>query len=187
MLAFVITIIVAIIATIVGIKQGIDWGIKEGIVNFFISIFIGIFIGGLVFGISLGFCEPMMVEKKVEGEAIGIKGLQYQTEKESVSEGVFLLGFGEYKSGTKTHHTYSFFYMTEFGARLTYIDDEKYEVYIRESDEEEPNVKPLYEVKEFDGKLEKLYGENRNQKEIGRIITVPTNTIKIDYNVSIGE
>lgn len=176
-------LILILIATIVGgiicgVQDGIKGTIKGGIITFFLAWILA----GIVLIFAEGFAHPYEdVQYQYE-----IYGLEYKTEISQFANGVFVLGIGGYHSGTSTNNTYYFFSVTDYGKKLEKLDGSHTSVYIKETDEEKPCLKKIIEKHKFEGFAKFLFGEYGGVDTIkGYIITVPTNTIKIDYEVNI--
>ena len=135
-------------------------------------------------GSICGQTKTELVEKNYN-----IYGLQFDRQSQTYSEGTFILGCGGYSSGSKTTNTYYFFSENEYGRKMESLDNSKLDVYIKESDNEQPNLKTIYHLCKLNDFWKMLLGENIllfvPEVEVGKIITVPTNTIKIDYNVEV--
>lgn len=184
----ILMIISFVICLIGGIKEWWEIDFVEGIKNFIGLVFVTTFISGVIFAIVYGCAtDNAMIESEYVGEPTAIQGLQYKTLSDKVTEGSFILGCGGFSSKNKIENIYYFFKVTEYGAKLESLDANKYNVYLNETDDEEPSIKTIYKKKHFEGTLEKMFGRCDSDEEIGKIITIPTNTIKIEYNVDIGE
>lgn len=176
-------LIIILIATIVG---GILLGAGDGIKGFFVGggmiLFISVIIGGVILLFADIFAHPYEdVQYQYE-----IYGLEYKTETTQTSDGVFVLGIGGYHSGTSTNNTYYFFSVTDYGKKLEKLDGNKSNIYIKETDEEKPCLKKIVEYRKFNGFAKFMFGElSGSGNQTGYILVVPTNTIKIDYEVDI--
>lgn len=123
-----------------------------------------------------------------------ITGLEFKTEfkEESGLTGVFLLGagFATGSSETTKEMYYVFFANTEYGKQLQTIQGEN--IYIKETDDESPKLIQIMTKRQRTANIiDRLWGYKKGEKielnpaEKGQILVVPTNTVKIDYNVEI--
>lgn len=123
-----------------------------------------------------------------------ITGLEFKTELKEKSglTGAFLLGsgFATGSSETSKEIYYVFFANTQYGKQLQTIQGEN--IYIKETDDESPKlVKIMRSGMRTANIIDILWGHKKGEKiettatEQGQILVVPTNTVKIDYNVEI--
>lgn len=120
-----------------------------------------------------------------------ITGLELETKEKENLKGFFVLGTG-FVSGEKKEapSKYVFFANTEYGKKLTTLPING--VYLRETDEENPKlieivvkqVRPARFIDYFWGHKKGDIIEGGKYTK-GKILVVPTNTIKIDYNVEV--
>ncbi len=132
-------------------------------------------------------CCGTINSQYIENE-YNIYGLQFDKQLESYSKGTFILGCGGFSSGTNTTNTYYFFSDSEYGKKLEALNNNRLDVYIKESDDEVPNLKTIWNNNSFNDFWKWFLWIDRSITiEKGKIITVPTDTIKIDYNVDINK
>ena len=133
-------------------------------------------------GSTCGQTKTELVEKNYN-----IYGLQFDRQSQTYSEGTFILGCGGYSSGSKTTNTYYFFSENEYGRKMESLDNSQLDVYIKETDSEEPHLKTIYTIFNYAPFWKTFLGVSPliTKIESGKILVVPTNTIKIDYNVNI--
>lgn len=122
--------------------------------------------------------------------AYEITGLELQSYENEKLSGSFILGSG-YVSGSRSIELqYIFFANTEHGKQLKTVKGTN--LYIRETDEETPkliNIKT--KIRRKANWIDQLWGHNKGEEIVygtldkGQILVVPTNTIKIEYNVEI--
>ena len=122
--------------------------------------------------------------------AYEITGLELQSYENEKLSGSFILGSG-YVSGSRSIELqYIFFANTEHGKQLKTAKGAN--LYIRETDEEAPkliNIKTkIYRRANW---VDQLWGHEKGEeivseiRDSGQVLVVPTNTIKIDYNIEI--
>ena len=122
--------------------------------------------------------------------AYEITGLELQSYQEENLQGRFILGSGYINSYSSIELQYIFFANTEHGKQLKTVKGTN--LYIRETDEETPkliNIKT--KIRRKANWIDQLWGHNKGEEIVygtldkGQILVVPTNTIKIEYNVEI--
>lgn len=134
---------------------------------------------------AFGVQEPIEYQE----ELYTITGLELTNNQESKLNGNFILGIGYVNGSSADKLQYVFFANTKYGKQLKTTDTKK--IYLRETNDEEPKIinikRKTVRKTNF---IDTLWG-NKNKEEImedtvvGQIVVVPTNTIKIDYNVEI--
>lgn len=123
-----------------------------------------------------------------------ITGLEFKTEthKDASLTGAFLLGSGFVSGSSETTKEmyYVFFANTKYGKQLQTIKGTN--IYIKETDEESPKLIKIMEKGQRKANwIDVLWGHEHGETietvahEKGQILVVPTNTVKIDYNVEI--
>ena len=118
-----------------------------------------------------------------------ITGLEMFVDQKESLKGCFVLGTGSLNGGNSKELKYIYFANTEYGKQLKSVGINK--VYIKETDDEAPKyVKIIQRVYRDVTWVDKLFGHKDktielNSKETGEILVVPTNTIKIEYNIEI--
>ena len=145
---FLICIVVDIIYMVKDCSRGMTIG-------YYIKTF-------LTYFVALGFCAAMFwfivwavgsscgqVTSEVIEQDYNIYGLQFDKQTTSYSEGTFILGCGGYNSGSKTTNTYYFFSENQYGRKMEMLDNSKLDIYIKETDEELPNIKTIYTLYEL--------------------------------------
>lgn len=81
---------------------------------------------------------------------------------------------------------YYFFSVTDYGKKLEKLNGNNLDIYIKETDKEKPCLKKIEEYRKFYRFEKFMFGEFGGVGVTkGYNITVPTNTIKIDYEVDI--
>lgn len=123
-----------------------------------------------------------------EYKLYNITGLELQSQENSSLYGSFILGCGTVTGQTSQQLQYVFFSNEEYGKQLQTLPLNG--TYLKETDDETPQVIELRTViKKKVTIIDELWGKNEDY-EVGLektkyILVVPTNTIKIDYNVEI--
>lgn len=123
-----------------------------------------------------------------EYKLYNITGLELQSQENSSLYGSFILGCGTITGQTSQQLQYVFFSNEEYGKQLQTLPLNG--TYLKETDDETPQVIELRTViKKKVTIIDELWGKNEDY-EVGLektkyILVVPTNTIKIDYNVEI--
>ncbi|MBR2507690.1 MAG: hypothetical protein IKB70_12585 [Bacilli bacterium] len=118
-----------------------------------------------------------------------ITGLELHSSNEQYIEGAFILGTGVVQGGSSTDLQYIFFANEQYGKRMVTLKGTN--VFLRETDTETPKLISVKRkrIKEANW-LDKLWDNSQDIIEFGtieegKVLVVPTNTIKIDYNVEI--
>ena len=118
-----------------------------------------------------------------------ITGLELTNNESENLKGMFILGSGTIKGSKTSKQQYVFFANTEYGKQLRTINVDT--IYLKETDNEEPK---LINIKQKRTRklnwIDYLWGNKAEEETIsdilkGQILVIPTNTIKIDYNVEI--
>lgn len=78
---------------------------------------------------------------------------------------------------------YYFFKKNKLGKKLNSIDADK--VYIRETNDQKPCLIYRYGVTEMTGIFKWLFGTFHSESVKDKILVVPEDTVKIEYNVDI--
>lgn len=182
-LAFVFAII-AIIAAF--LYTDYDYGFLDaGEVIKNLLVFAVLF--GFIYGIMwllLG-CASINTGETSEEVLYKIEGLQNNVETEQYINGTFLLGCGGVSGGTNTSMKYYYFKCNEYGKALETLNAAEGNVYLRETDEQEPCLIQVYETYKSNSWYNFFFKEFESKRPKCRILVVPTNTVKIDYNVNI--
>lgn len=132
-----------------------------------------------------GVGEPIEYQEVV----CTITGLELNNQEQINLNGAFILGSGTIKGSKVSKPQYIFFSNTEYGKQLRTTDTDT--VYLKETDDEEPKLINIKQkrIRKLNW-IDYLWG-NKAEEEIindmlkGQILIVPTNTIKIEYNVEI--
>lgn len=118
-----------------------------------------------------------------------ITGLELHSSTEQYIEGAFILGTGAVQGGSTTDLQYVFFANEQYGKRMVTLKGSN--VYLKETDTETPKLVSIKRkrIKKANW-LDKLWDSSQDIIEFGiieegKVLVVPTNTIKIDYNVEI--
>lgn len=131
-------------------------------------------------------CMNKDVTEEYETEQYKIQGLENNITTNQSTNGAFILGFGYVNSQTKEEMKYYYFKVNDIGKKLETIEIiNNYDTYIRETDEIEPCLIYRYQKTENKGFFKWLFGKCENETKIAEILVVPSNTIKIEYNVDI--
>ena len=134
---------------------------------------------------TIGVQEPFEYQE----ELYTITGLELKNESSTQLNGHFILGTGYINGSNKDKLQYVFFANTEYGKQLKTTDTNN--IYLRETDDEEPKIINIKQKRIRKTNFIDLLWGNKNEEEIvrddlvGQIVVVPTNTIKIDYNIEI--
>ena len=169
----ILSIIVLIVAIVISIHEE-DF---EGFIA--LIVFCGIVIGS-IFALSLVRQKTI---NTYEEKQYNIEGLENKTETKQEIHGHFILGIGNISGETEQEMKYYYFKSNKKGKKLKSVNANN--VYIRETDEQKPCLIKEYEEQEFTGFLKFMFGACNNRVEKNKILVVPTNTIKIEYNVDI--
>lgn len=170
----ILTIIAFIVAVIIGIRE---YDMELSCCIFFLYILII----GAIFAIGLGSGQKII--NTYEEKQYNIQGLENNIEIKQKMQGQFILGFGSVSSKTEQEMKYYYFKSSKKGKQLKSVKASN--VYIRETDKQKPCLIKEYEEKEFTGFFKFMFGTCNNKVEKNKILVVPTNTIKIEYNVDI--
>lgn len=149
----------------------------------------------LVFGILLGFvygmiwlvlsCITYSTGEVCEEVLYNIEGLQNNVEINQYINGTFILGCGSVSGGSNATMKYYYFKCNEFGKALETLNAANGDIYIRETDDQEPCLIQVYDVFKSNPWYNFLFGEFERKEPKCKVLVVPINTIKIDYNVDI--
>lgn len=149
----------------------------------------------LIFAFAFAFLYGMVwlvvssitvYDSTFEERLYGIEGLENVIEtKESIS-GKFILGCGGVNGSKNTKMKYYYFKVNDYGKALEELEATSSEVYLKETNTEEPCLIQVWDIYKT-GKIYKfLFGNDiETKKEKCKILVVPEGTIKIDYNVEI--
>ena len=144
--------------------------------------------------IALCMSENYEVTAIYEQKQYEISGLENKTSQEFYLDGhyrgSFIIGYGSIHAETETEMNYYYFKDNEYGKILESVPTN--EAYIREKDDVTPSLIWIVEERLYKGhpNLHKWFFTIRKEDEkqgikTGTILEVPTNTIKIEYNVDI--
>lgn len=118
-----------------------------------------------------------------------ITGLELIDTERTKINGAFILGTGTIVGSNSSNIQYVFFANTDYGKQMRTTDTNT--VYLKETDEEEPKLINIKEKKvRKTNWIDYLWGNKEDEKVVtdelkGQTLVVPTNTIKIEYNVKI--
>ncbi|WP_288910951.1 hypothetical protein [uncultured Thomasclavelia sp.] len=172
---WIILIILILISIILGII--IDSNLGEGVFAFGCSVLVFLFLLSSVFRVDINEYE----EKQYE-----IQGLENNIISKENLSGDFILGFGYINGSTDEEIKYYYFKVNENGKKLETITiDNSQEVYIRETNEIKPCLIYKYQTTVNTGFFRWLFGEDKVDIKAAEILVVPTDTIKIEYNVEV--
>lgn len=159
------------------------WVIYDG-ESFGMSIFAGFCIACIAMAILEFISIPFKKEIEIREEIqYNICGLENKYISENSAKGAFILGTGGFSGSTNTELKYYFFRENENGKKLESISGEN--VYIRETNEQEPCYIKKYSITKDVGFFKWLWGDMEYKHLKAKILVVPTDTIKIDYNIDI--
>lgn len=170
----ILTIIVLIIAIIIGVKEG-----DMSLIGFLLFMYSLIVAAIFVICCAAGGTTINTYEEK----KYNIQGLENNLEIKQEMHGYFVLGFGSVSGKTEQEMKYYYFKSNKKGKKLKSIKAN--DVYIRETDKQKPCLIQECEEKEFTGFFKFMFGNWHEKVETNKILVVPTNTIKIEYNVDI--
>lgn len=177
--------IIVCVITLIAIGAVLAHFMWEDDVAAILSVIFFIMVFAPVVNFAFGLTETETYEEVV----YEITGLELHSSNEQYLEGAFILGTGAVHGGSTTELQYVFFANTQYGKQLTTVKGTN--VYIRETDEETPKLISIKKKKYKKANwLDKLWDSSQETIEFGiieegKILVVPTNTIKIDYNVEI--
>lgn len=153
-------------------------------VGAFCGMFLWLIFIAIMSGVSLTSSE--VVGEPWEIEQYKIQGLESNIETEQETFGAFVLGCGFVGSDSDTDLKYYYFKINDIGKKLESITiDNNSNTYIRETDDTEPCLIYRYEKRKDTGFCKWLFGGIEMEHKVAEILVVPTNTIKIEYNVDI--
>jgi hypothetical protein len=177
--AFIFLLIFTIAGYILG--EIIDY---EGWLGFFLGMFLWLIFIAIMSGVSVFSSE--VIGEPWEVEQYKIQGLESNIETKQETFGAFVLGCGFVNSDSDTDLKYYYFKVDEIGKQLESIEiDKTLNTYIRETDNVEPCLIYRYEKRRDTGFCKWLFGGIEMEHKVAEILVVPTNTIKIEYNVDI--
>lgn len=187
-LVIILLVIIPLMALYVTIRIGDDPEWVFSLVLFNIAILVG------VNAIALCATGNYEVTATYEQKQYKISGLENKTSQEFYLDGKiggsFFIGYGEIHGETKTEMNYFYFKESEYGKIIESVPTN--EAYIREKDDITPSLIWIVEERLYKGhpNLHKWFFTIRKEDEkqgikTGTILEVPTNTIKIEYNVDI--
>lgn len=175
-----ILLIVFIVAGCIGCKRYCD------------SLILGAILGFMIWGlISL----VLIISASISSEPVGdpweveqykIQGLEDSITTTQETFGAFVLGCGFVSSDSDTNLKYYYFKVNDIGKQLESIEIDNYSnTYIRETNDVEPCLIHRYQKRRFTGFYKWFLGDSETEHTVAEILVVPTNTIKIEYNVDI--
>jgi len=147
--------------------------------NFIVVVGIGFII--LVILTVIAFFNREVINE-YEEEQYKIQGLENNMETTSSIRGGFILGFGYVNGKSEQKMNYYYFKVNDLGKKLEKTDTD---VYIRETDKIKPCLIYKYQETSNTGFFKWLFGEDIMRGKTDTILVVPTNTVKIEYNVDI--
>lgn len=174
-LSIIICIVVGIIAYFAEYED-----VESFIFGVFIGALISLFVIAILTVVSLCFTEVVGEEEEIQYNIIS---LENKDAIKSNIHGSFILGYGGISGSSSSTIKYYFFRSDENGKKLESVDGT--DVYIRENNEQEP----CYIIKKYivknTGIFEWLFGEDEHKVDGTKILVVPENTVKIEYNIDI--
>lgn len=133
----------------------------------------------------IGIQEPVEYQQ----EKYTITGLELVSNENSSFSGKFILGTGKVSGSSNTELKYVFFANTQYGKQLMTTNTRN--IYLKETDDETPKIIEIRQkIVRKTNWIDYLWGTKEEEvldsdKLVGEIVIVPTNIIKIDYNVEI--
>lgn len=174
-MCWIILIILILISIILGIVIDSDLG------SFI--FFVGFIVLMLLFLFST---VNTRVINEYEEKQYEIQGLENNIISKENTNGAFILGFGYINSSSDEEIKYYYFKVNENGKKLETITiNNSQEVYIRETNEIKPCLIYKYQTTVNTGFFKWLFGEDKIDTKIAEILVVPTDTIKIEYNIEV--
>lgn len=171
-----------ILLIVLGISFFISVALEDSDVGcwiFFIASIILLFLGVA----SIVSKEVVDEYEQVQYE---IQGLENNIITSQDTTGRFILGFGSINSTTTEKIKYYYFKVDGIGKQLETINVNNFSnTYIRETDDIKPCLIHRYQVTKNTGFFKWLFGESEKEALIAEVLVVPTNTIKIEYNVEV--
>lgn len=147
-----------------------------------IFAFVFAFLYGMVW---LVVSSITVYEASTEERLYGIEGLENVIETKENISGTFILGCGNINGSKIDKMKYYYFKVNEYGKALEELEAASSEIYLRESDET-PCLIQVWDIYKTCKLYKTLFGKDLEvKKEKCKILVVPENTIKIDYNVEI--
>ena len=171
-------ILFLIVAIIIGYIIG-KINYEEGL-----GVAFAILIAIIIILIANSICGTPIEEYEVV--QYSIQGLENNITTKQETFGAFVLGCGFVNSETNEDMKYYYFKVNDLGKKLESITITNYSnTYIRETNDIEPCLIYRYTKCKNEGFLKWFIGENEKSFKEATILVVPTNTIKIEYNVDI--
>lgn len=170
-MGLIILISICLIVSISAIVIDLDYRIETVIITIVIMVAVATMILG---DYAMGYYTSI---QEYEVEQYKIYGVEDNWE----IAGRFTLGTGSIRERMK------YYYFTE-NAIGKYIESitATGNVYIRETDDVEPCLIYRYQVTEFKYDFLKwFFGDKKTTTLVAKILVVPTNTIKVEYNVDL--
>ena len=159
-------------------------GIGHAIGMFFTSFVASVPIACVILFTVISICRCFCTVEEHSYPQYEIQGLEIKDGINGEIHSSFILGCGSTNGKLSNESNYYFFSINDYGKKLESLNA-KGNVYIRETDDEKPHLEIVYKEKYFSGWMEKLFWRTQETEEVGKILVVPTDTIKIEYNVDI--
>jgi len=177
---FLISVFIMIVVLFITCAKCEDGELQMGIITLVFIILVAIPIINL-----------MVVKynvREIQEVQYTITGLEFQENVNDELKGCFILGSGKIEANTVRELKYVYFINTEYGKQLHSSEASK--VYIKETDNEAPKLVTIKRIAwRYANIIDKLWGHDdiieNGTTVVGEILVVPTNTIKIDYNIEI--
>lgn len=142
------------------------------------------FIFSILILIFLAIIVPTNAINEYQEVQYEIQGLENKNLTEYNASGMFILGCGGFSGNNNNSIKYYYFRTNEYGKKLESIDGTN--IYIKETNEQKPCLIHVYETLQIeDGFFRWFFGDETTNHLKEKILVVPENTIKIDYNVDI--
>ena len=126
------------------------------------------------------------IGKPYEVKQYEIEGLQTNMNVSSNLSGHFILGFGSIHGETHENLTYYYFKKNKLGSTIESLKEENgISVYVREDNTQKPcliDVNKKYKYNKF---FRFMLTKKEQEYTDAKILIVPENTIKIEYNVDL--
>lgn len=159
--------------------------LNDGVFGVFIGLIFSIFISAFIIIILVLLEQP--IGEPYEEVQYKIQGLENNITTTQNTSGTFILGCGYIESESKETLKYYYFKINDIGKQLESIEiNDNSNIYIRETDDVEPCLIYRHQKMKYPKFYEWFIGGTCETTTItAEILVVPTNTIKIEYNIDI--
>ena len=170
-------VIFGFIAMFIDYKSEEEIGSAIGM--FFTSFIISVPVAILIFFTVISICRCFCTVEEHSYPKYEIQGLEIKSDVNGYIHSSFVLGCGSVNGKISNDSNYYFFSINEYGKKLESLNVNG-NVYIRETDDEVPHLEVVYKEKYFSGWMEKMFWRAQETEEIGKVLVVPTDTVKIE-------